>query len=252
MKYNVYIQYLHGKYHIWGISDEELQIITDAYFKGNNFFTLSGKKFYITDLFEIRIFTLEKEISEKDFMNNCKGHGILEKSLFVNFHLPPKALNIVGKDITGDILGNTDFGAEMMKKREIKKEGEQFISETRITELKQIRNEHWDLIKLIKLCEELNYNYKEGNYLTVGMIGRTIINHIPPIFDAKTFTEVANNIAGSSLKKSLRLLDESLKNIVDRILHEQIKKTETLPSEAQIDFKQIFDVVLEAIVRLLK
>jgi hypothetical protein len=55
-----------------------------------------------------------------------------------------------------------------------------------------------------------------------------------------------------SFKKNMENLQNSLKNISDRFLHQQIRDKETLPNETQIDFRQDLDVLLEEIVRLLK
>jgi len=250
--YNVFIQYRDGEFHLWGISEEKLSIIIDAYHQGKDSFTLSGKKYFIIDLWEMKIFTLEKEITESQFARFCRDNGLLEKSFLGRYYFPKRALQEIGKDVTDDILGNAEYGAEMTKKKAVAKKGEQFISDTRMTELRQIKNEHFDLLKLIRLCDELNLNYSKGNYLSVGMIGRTIINHVPPIFGQKTFGEVANHVSGSSLKKSFLQLNTDLKNIADRLLHLPIRKSESLPSEAQIDFKQNFDVLLEEIIRILK
>ena len=129
-----------------------------------------------------------------------------------------------------------------------------FVNTGRLQEIKSIRHRSLDFQKLIRLCEELNDNFRRGNYLSVGMIGRTILNHIPPIFDQTSFDEVANNYGGQknnlSFKKNMRHLNESLKNIADGYLHLQIRETEVLPNETQVDFKQDLDVLLAEIVRI--
>jgi hypothetical protein len=42
-----------------------------------------------------------------------------------------------------------------------------FIDRSRIGALKDIKIKDFDLIRLIKYCEELNFNFKYGNYLSV-------------------------------------------------------------------------------------
>ena len=88
------------------------------------------------------------------------------------------------------------------------------------------------------------------------MIGRTILHHIPPIFNLPSFDEVTNNYGGpkenKSFKKNMSHLNESLKNIADGFLHTQIRKTETLPNETQIDYRQDLDSLLGEIARISK
>lgn len=129
-----------------------------------------------------------------------------------------------------------------------------FVNLGRLEEIKAIRNPLWDFRKLIKLCEELNDNFLRGNHLAVGMIGRAILDHVPPIFKFKSFDEVANNYGGqsrnSSFKKSMNHLNQSLRSIADSHLHMQIRECETLPNDTQIDFSQDLDVLLAEIVRI--
>lgn len=131
-----------------------------------------------------------------------------------------------------------------------------FVSESRLIELKAISAVNLDFSRLIRLCEELNSNYSNSNYLSVGMIGRTIINHVPPIFGFTSFEQVTGNYGGPnghrSFKKNMKHLNESLRNIADSFLHQTIRDKETLPNETQIDFKQDLDVLLGEIVRILK
>lgn len=127
-----------------------------------------------------------------------------------------------------------------------------FIDESRIKELEEIKSENFDLTKLIALCRELNSNYKVGNLLTVSMLSRAIIDHIPPIFGLNTFNEVANNYGTKSFKKNMLNLNNSLRNIADSYLHQTIRKKESLPNKTQIDFKNDLDVLLAEVIRVEK
>jgi hypothetical protein len=129
-----------------------------------------------------------------------------------------------------------------------------YINLSRLNELRALAKTKFDFSKLIKLCEELNDNYSKGNYLSVGMVCRTILHHIPPVFGFKTFEEIANNYGSSndnkSFKKNMKHLNESLKNIADSYLHLPIRRQEILPNETQVDFKQDMDVLLAEITRI--
>jgi hypothetical protein len=127
----------------------------------------------------------------------------------------------------------------------------QYVATSRLIELNGLANGQYDLAKLIKLCEEINFCYTHDCLLAVTMLVRTVINHVPPIFGYQSFAEVANNYGGGSFKKSMQNLQNSLKNIADSNLHLPIRKTEVLPTKVQVNFSQDLDVLLAEIVRLL-
>jgi hypothetical protein len=104
---------------------------------------------------------------------------------------------------------------------------------------------------LIQLCKELNDNFSRKNYLSSAILGRAIIDHIPPIFGFKKFDEVASQYGGQSFKKNVAHLNVSMRSISDRNLHETISKKEVLPNETQINFSQDLDVLLAEIVKKL-
>jgi len=85
------------------------------------------------------------------------------------------------------------------------------------------------------------------------MLLRSIINHVPPIFGCKTFSEVVNNYKGSgSFKHSMEYLEISLRKIADSYLHIPIRKKESLPNLTQVDYSSDLDILLAEICRLLK
>jgi DNA-binding MarR family transcriptional regulator len=130
-----------------------------------------------------------------------------------------------------------------------------FIDETRLQELKDISSKpsNFDFSKLIKLCEELNSNYSQGNYYATAMLTRAIMDHVPPIFGKNSFTEVANNYSGGeSFKKIMKNLNDFQKNISHGILHEQIRDRESLPNATQVNCSQALDKLLGEIARILK
>jgi len=91
--------------------------------------------------------------------------------------------------------------------------------------------------------------------LAVTMLSRALIDHIPPIFGFRNFTEVANNYGGAkhtSFKKQMQHLEKSLRNIADSYLHNQIRKKESLPNRVQTNFSNDFDVLLAEIISILQ
>lgn len=138
-------------------------------------------------------------------------------------------------------------------KKQIAKSGAyNFVNQNRIKELKTIKNDDFDITKLIRFCEELNSAFSLENFLSTAMLVRAIADHIPPIFGKTSFTEVANNHGGKSFKESMKNLDNSSRKISDAHLHTQIRKKEVLPNSNQVDFSNDLDVLLAEIYRVLK
>ncbi len=130
----------------------------------------------------------------------------------------------------------------------------QYVDPTRITEIKSLTSSAFDHRKLIRLCEELNICYKSECYLAVVMILRSILDHVPPIFGCKNFGEVANSYKTGmkSFKDSMQHPENSSRKIANAHLHEQIRKSETLPNKTQVNFTNDLDVLLAETVRVLR
>lgn len=127
-----------------------------------------------------------------------------------------------------------------------------FVNPARIKEIKTLKNTDFDTSKLVRFCEELNIDFSCECYLSTAMLVRAIADHIPPIFEKNTFTEVANNHGSKSFKDSMKNLDNSSRKISDSHLHTQIRKKEVLPNSNQVDFSNDLDVLLAEIYRVLK
>ena len=128
-----------------------------------------------------------------------------------------------------------------------------FVDLSRLAALRAAKSSQWDLTRLIRLCEELNIAYSSDCFMSVAMLVRAILDHIPPLLGKQNFADIANNYAGpSSFKKSMQNLQLSLRNIADAHLHVPIRQKEVLPTGQQIDFHKDLDVLLGEIVRTLK
>ncbi|HNW99006.1 MAG TPA: hypothetical protein PKK00_11410 [Bacteroidales bacterium] len=238
-------------YNIMELNEDDLEIVINAYNKGKLNFTINGKKYSIHNLIEIKIYTYDNKVENLDnFKKRCITNRMIGGSNSFKYYFTPACLELLGKDVTPEIIGNNEFGK--LSHREESKPLNVFVDISRIEELKNISHPDYDLTKLIRFCEELNDNFFRGNYLSVVMIVRSILNHIPPIFSFNNFAEVSNNYSGGqSLKKNLNHLNNSLKNIADSYLHETIRKKEILPNATQVNFSQDLDVLLAEIVRKL-
>lgn len=128
-----------------------------------------------------------------------------------------------------------------------------YVDPTRIRELEALSSPRFDTTKLVKLCEELNVANNNSCYMTIAVLTRTIIDHVPPLLGFKTFAEIANNYKGTkSFKESMEHLQESMRKISDSVLHTAIREKETIPTFVQVNFSSDLDVLLGEIARINK
>jgi hypothetical protein len=106
--------------------------------------------------------------------------------------------------------------------------------------------------KLVRLCEEIDAAYGLRCYYATAMVIRGLLDHVPPVFGCKTFSEVANNYAGGgrSFKETMLHLENASRKVGDAHLQMPIRKSETLPTAQQVNCGQQFDVLLSEIVRI--
>lgn len=128
-----------------------------------------------------------------------------------------------------------------------------YIDSGRLAELKSLTPSKFDLSRLIRLCEELNMAHSNNCLMSIAMLVRAIVDHIPPILGQQSFTAVASNYSGAkSFKGSMQRLDTSLRSVADAHLHTQARPREVLPTFNQVDFRADLDVLLGETIRTLK
>lgn len=125
-----------------------------------------------------------------------------------------------------------------------------YVDASRLAGIRAAPKHRWDLLRLAQLCSELNTAHANECHMSVAMLVRAITDHVAPVFGCNNFSEVANNLPGDqSFKKSMRHLNESLRNIADNMLHVQIRQQESVPTSRQVDFHADLDRLLEEVVR---
>ena len=126
----------------------------------------------------------------------------------------------------------------------------EFVASDTIAKLRAIPTSPWDLSRLVRMCEELNSVFAAGNYLATAMLVRAILDHVPPMFGVKTFSEYASSVARGSVKENMQRLQQSHRKIADRWLHDRIEsgRRETLPDGPQIDCRADLSVLLGQVV----
>jgi hypothetical protein len=126
-----------------------------------------------------------------------------------------------------------------------------YIDPGQIEELRKLTPPNFDLCRLIRLLEELNTVYAAQCYMATIMVVRSILDHVPPLFNFRTFEEVASNYPGRSFKPIAQHLQEVSRKIADMQLHSPIQKKETIPTEQAVDCKQQMSVLIDEIVKRL-
>lgn len=125
-----------------------------------------------------------------------------------------------------------------------------YINKKRFQELKRIKSQY-DLSRLLKMLSELDSAFEAENYISVILLVRAILDHVPPVFGFNTFPEFANSYKGAkSFKESMLNLENSSRKIADAYLHVKIRSKEMLPNNTQVNFSQDLDVLLAEIVRI--
>jgi hypothetical protein len=133
-------------------------------------------------------------------------------------------------------------------------DGSSVVAESRLVELRSLVSPDFDFRKQVRLCEEINAAYGLQCYFATAMLIRGLLDHVPPVFGCKTFSEVANNYAGGgrSFKETMLHLENASRKVGDANLHTPIRKSETLPTAQQVNCAQQLDVLLAEIVRIMK
>lgn len=90
-----------------------------------------------------------------------------------------------------------------------------FIADSRLAELRRLGAAQFDLRKLIRLCEEINIAYSQECYFATAMLTRGLLDHVPPLFQKNSFTEVTNNYGGGG--KSFKETMHHLENATQRL-----------------------------------
>ena len=131
-------------------------------------------------------------------------------------------------------------------------DGSVIVAESRLVEMRSLVSDDFDFRKLVRMCEEINLAYGEQCYFATAMLTRGLLDHVPPVFGFKTFSEVANNYAGGgkSFKDTIHHLENGSRKVADAHLHLSIRKSETLPTSQQVNCSQQLDVLLSEIVRI--
>jgi hypothetical protein len=125
---------------------------------------------------------------------------------------------------------------------------ESFVDAKIISRLLSLSTKSYDLQKLNKYIEELNYAYQSEHYLSSILLIRAVMNHIPPIFNATNFSQVVAN-SKRSVKAILSIMEDSARPIADLHTHMMIREKELIPTKNQVEpYKAAFELLLNEII----
>jgi hypothetical protein len=129
--YNIYIKTKMSTFNILNIDRADLEFIVDAYNHGRPDFFLGGKKYWLNNLFEIRIFEFDYPEKFDSFVELAKRNDLLISGMFGDSHLPPQVLKEGGKEVTRDFI-KQEYGDQKVSSKtynsSIKHQMEIFIS----------------------------------------------------------------------------------------------------------------------------
>ena len=124
----------------------------------------------------------------------------------------------------------------------------EYIDSSVIEVLNKIKNQKYDLSKVIQFCEEINGAFSSGYFLSTSLLIRALLNHIPPIFGQKTFAQVVAQ-SSKSRKELFKPLEEVARGVADLHTHDTIRHKESLPTRKQLEvFQPSIEILLQEIV----
>jgi len=101
MEYAIYIKTGSFTYNIWFIDNETVKSVVESYLEGNTSFFIKGTKYWISNLFEIKIYELESIEKTKEILDYYEKEGIYIAGRFTKGKvLMPKYLQHHFKDVT--------------------------------------------------------------------------------------------------------------------------------------------------------
>lgn len=113
--------------------------------------------------------------------------------------------------------------------------------------LRNVPASKFDATVLVRLCEEINSCYSHGNIVATILTMRAVLNYVPPVFNQKTFERVLAH-SERSVKENFSHLQEGLRKIADYHTHRTMTKSDSYPSENQVEpFKPQFEFLLHQV-----
>ncbi len=247
-RFNLYLEVNNGSFNLFDLDRSQANKVATAYKQGLSSVTLNHKTYYFREIHQIAFFTNEHRNS------SSKIEAYLQQEYgqdFGDITLNADGLAGFGKDVTSNFLADEPYGYEKKLDTSVHPSTE-YIHTSRIDELKAVNSSSYDVAKLIRICEELNNNHRMGNFISIILLSRAIINHVPPLFgNFTTFDQVIGQYGNKSFKNIMKTLNESLRSTADNYNHQLIRHKEPLPTLQQVDYRANLDILLSEILVIL-
>jgi hypothetical protein len=109
----------------------------------------------------------------------------------------------------------------------------------------------------------MNLCYSNQKYVAVAIIGRAILDHVPPVFGEEQFSDVVDHHNWStsskppknrepSAKKMMRRLEDSFRELANFQNHGHIRNSSDIFEQADVNFRGEFGILLAEVINILK
>jgi hypothetical protein len=192
-----------------------------------------------------------KDVAKRFVGTARRVNDVTLRTEVARLNMDPKGI-LEAYDLRADLIPIIDLvrqRAGNWSSVEFTSPSEQFLDPVIIERINSTSGQSFNLSKLISFSTELNQNYSSGNYLSCALLIRAIINHIPPLFGCRTFSQVVAT-SGRSVKGILAQLEEGARDIGDLHSHEIIDRHSSPPTRNQVEpYKPCFEVLYQEIER---
>ncbi|MCW5900365.1 MAG: hypothetical protein KIT10_13950 [Flavobacteriales bacterium] len=208
-RFNVFIKTQMRSYSLLDLSRSDLDGIVVAFDSGEADILLDGKKYFIQNIWEIRVYTHDQreKFPGNSLLKFCVENRLAGSNLYgTEPFVPLKVLDKFGQDVTRSFITGKQGGLKL--KASTPADGH-YVDLGRLNEIEKLASGQFDFSKLLQLLRELNMAHAHQSLLSIPMLVRAIIDHVPPVFGKSSFAEVCGAYGSKSFKDSMNNLDKS-------------------------------------------
>lgn len=129
MEYVIYIKTQSFDYNIWYLNGDTVKSVVASYLEGNTSFFIEGTKYWISNLFEIKIFNIESKEKTEEILTHYERQGVYISGRFTKGKvLALKFLKLHFEDVTSSFFPNHFDADKLEQKKKRKKRNTDFSS----------------------------------------------------------------------------------------------------------------------------
>lgn len=204
-KFIVYIETQTNQVNITDINEVALIHVVEAFLRQDQSVMLRGRKIFLSDVFEFRIFKFENQNAIDGFLGACKSKNLFRRTMFGDVYLPPELFTGIAEDVSSNYLD--DFTKNKVS-RNIKKSEQ--MDKTQVF----IVHGHDDLAKteVARFIEQLGF--KSIILHEQASSGKTIIEKIEEYSNVGFGVVLYTPCDEGAKKGSSELRDRARQNVV--------------------------------------